>query len=359
MAGLDFLVARNDLRRTRIAPAELPDLRDGAVLLEIDRFGFSTNNVTYASLGEAMRYWQFFPGPQGWGRVPVWGYARISDSTCDGLETGERVFGYLPMSTHLVVSADGVTDRGFVDAAPHRAELPAVYQRYLRVRSDARDAGSEDQQALWLPLFMTSFGAADFIADRDLFGAERVVISSASSKTAMGTAFLLQEQFDPGDLVALTSERHVVFAERTGYYGRVLSYRELRALASGPPLVLLDFAGNTGLVAELQRELGDRLRHTVVIGATHWEERDAGIPLDRSNADFFFLPPWMEKRRREWGPGAFGRRYDEAWARFLPTVGRWMTVERRRGPDAVERVYRSMLEGNVDPSVGHILSLAR
>lgn len=98
-SGLDFVVARDDLRLTRFAPAQQPDnseLRRGEVLLQIERFGFSANNITYATLGEAMRYWQFFPAPAGWGRVPVWGYAAVAASAHDELEVGERVFGYLP-----------------------------------------------------------------------------------------------------------------------------------------------------------------------------------------------------------------------------------------------------------------------
>lgn len=358
--GLDFLVARDDLRRTRFVEAPVPDAGDLArdeLLLEVEKFGFSANNITYATLGEAMRYWQFFPGPDGWGRVPVWGYARVARSANDAIDVDERVFGYLTMSTHVRVLADRVSANGFVDAAPHRAELPAVYQRYTRLgAAEAQDA-SEEQRALWLPLFMTSFGAADFLADRNLFGGEQVVFSSASSKTAIGTAFLLARWLPDVECVALTSSRNVSFTERTGYYGRVLAYEDLDHLAPDAPLVFVDFAGNDRLVADVRRHAGANLRRTVVVGATHWDRRETGRPLAGPGADFFFLPPWMEKRRAEWGTGEFARRYDQAWATFLPTVERWMRVERQCGPAAVEAVYRSTLEGDVDPAVGHMLSL--
>ena len=42
------------------------------------------------------------------------------------------------------------------------------------------------------PLFITSFMLADFLQDNAFFGARQVVVSSASSKTAYGTAFCLQ-----------------------------------------------------------------------------------------------------------------------------------------------------------------------
>jgi Protein of unknown function (DUF2855) len=359
-SGLDFLVARDDLRRTRFAPAQQPDnseLRRGEVLLQIERFGFSANNITYATLGEAMRYWQFFPAPERWGRVPVWGYAAVAASAHDELEVGERVFGYMPMSTHLTVIADRVNAGGFVDASPHRADLPAVYQRYLRLGTRSGDPRSEHLQALWRPLFMTSFGAADFLADGGASDAERIVVSSASSKTAMGIAFLLAQSHQGIGAVGLTSPGHVRFAERTGYYDRVIAYDDLHELSPDEPFLFVDVAGDDGLLSELRRLAGDRLRRNVIVGATHWQQRAVSAPVGGGDAEFFFLPPWMEKRRREWGSGEFARRYDEAWGAFRPTVESWMQIHHRGGRDDVEAVYRRALDGDVDPAAGLILSL--
>jgi hypothetical protein len=359
-SGLDFLVRREDLRRTRFARAEVPDgseLRSGEVLLEIESFGFSANNITYATLGETMRYWQFFPAPEGWGRVPVWGYASVAVSAHHELEVGERVFGYLPMSTHVTVIADQVYARGFSDAAPHRADLPAVYQRYMRLGTATEDARAEDHQALWRPLFMTSFGAADFLADRSVFGAERIVVSSASSKTAMGIAFLVTRGVDAIRIVGLTSRRNVAFTKRTGYYDRVIAYDELHELSAHAPLLFVDLSGDDRLLSELRRLAGDRLHGTVMVGATHWEQRRVDTRLGEGEAELFFLPPWMEKRRSEWGSGEFMRRYDESWGAFLPTVERWMRIQHRSGRDDIEAVYRRTLAGDVDPAVGLMLSL--
>ena len=78
--ALDFLVNRQDLRQFKLVPATAPaeiDLLPGQVLLSISMFGFTSNNVTYAAFGEAMQYWAFFPAPEGWGRIPVWGYGDV------------------------------------------------------------------------------------------------------------------------------------------------------------------------------------------------------------------------------------------------------------------------------------------
>jgi hypothetical protein len=217
----------------------------------------------------------------------------------------------------------------------------------------------EDQQALWRPLFMTSFGAADYLAENDLFGARAVALSSASSKTALGVAFLLSRERPSGcEVLGLTSPGNLAFCDRVGYYDNVLDYGDLRALSRETPTVLVDFAGDSKLLRELRRHLGPSLRQACIVGATHWEQREPGRDLGAADAEFFFLPPWLEKRRREWGPGEFGRRYGDAWSAFLPSAGGWLQIVRGDGPAAVEAVYRDLLEGRVDPAVGHILSLA-
>ena len=73
----DFLVKREDLRECRIAESEVADLAPGQALLRVDSFGLTANNVTYAVFGETMSYWDFFPAGEGWGRVPMWGFAEV------------------------------------------------------------------------------------------------------------------------------------------------------------------------------------------------------------------------------------------------------------------------------------------
>jgi hypothetical protein len=348
---MDFLVRRDDVRQFEATESPTPAPGPGEVVLRVDKFGFSANNVTYAAQGDAMRYWDFFPARGGWGRVPVWGYADVERSRHQAIHEGRRVFGYLPMSTHAVLRPDRITETGFVDSAPHRADLPGVYQRYSLV-SDPED---EDQEALWRPLFMTSFGAADFLAEHDLFGARTVVFSSASSKTALGTAFLLSH--GGSDLIGLTSAANVDFCRRVGYYDEVLPYEQLGSLSRETPTPLADFAGNDRLLGELRRHLGPSLSQACVVGATHWEDRDPGSELGGGDTEFFFLPPWIEQRRRDWGRGEFGKRYASAWSEFLPSAKSWLKIVHGNGPAAVEAVYREVLEGRSDPSVGHILSL--
>ena len=85
----DFLVKRDDLRECRVAESEPPAVEPGQALLRVDSFGLTANNVTYAVMGEAMSYWDFFPAEDGWGRVPMWGFAEVERSEAEGVEAGD------------------------------------------------------------------------------------------------------------------------------------------------------------------------------------------------------------------------------------------------------------------------------
>ena len=178
-------MARDDLGKTTVTENATPALVDGEALLRVDRVGLTANNVTYAVLGEAFRYWEFFPTEPGRGVVPLWGFAEIVESRVDGLRTGDRVYGYLPSASHLVVRPGRVDERRFRETAEHRATLPSPYNTYALTTGDpAYEPDRENLQVLFRPLFWTSFMLADWLIDNAAMRAHRIVLSSASSKTA-------------------------------------------------------------------------------------------------------------------------------------------------------------------------------
>lgn len=218
-SSTDFLVNRRDLHETRFADTPM-SLESGQVLVRIDRFALTANNITYGAFGDAMMYWNFFPAPDGWGRIPVWGFANVVETRHEYLKIGERLYGYFPMSTHLVIQPARVTAASLFDGAAHRQKMAAVYNSYTRVSADAGyNASREGQQALLRPLFTTSFLIEDLLADNDVFGARQVVISSASSKTSLGLAYLLHTQRKGQvEVIGLTSKANTAFVDATGYY---------------------------------------------------------------------------------------------------------------------------------------------
>lgn len=360
-SACDFQVARNNLHDCRfVAPALSPaaPLLADEVQLRVDKFAFTANNISYAVFGEAMAYWQFFPAPEGWGRIPVWGFAEVQASRHPQVREGERLFGYLPMSTHLRLLAGKVSERSLQDVSPARAKLSPVYSSLSRV---LRDPGyfpaRENEQALLRPLFMTAFLIDDFLDEQAAFGAEQLLLSSASSKTALGLASLLRRR-RRAEVIGLTSAGNVAFCQRSGYYDRVLAYEQLPALGAARPSAFIDMAGDGGLLRAVHSQFGERLRYSCMVGGTHWQQRETQSQLPGPRPEFFFAPTQLRKRQKEWGAAGLEERYAQAWRPFLLSVGAWMRVVHRQGAAAVEKVYRDVLDGHSPPEVGYILSLA-
>src|SRR6516164_5627274 len=152
MQATDFVVSKNDLKQCRVIETRLPGtdaLPAEALLVKVDRFAFTANNITYAMLGDQMKYWQLFPAPKDFGNIPVWGFGEVIASKHPGVAVGERLFGYLPMATHLVIEAVDVSKRALRDGAEHRKQVSPVYNLYSRVTGEPAFAGHQgDLQAL-------------------------------------------------------------------------------------------------------------------------------------------------------------------------------------------------------------------
>ena len=358
---MELEVDRGDLRHVRFADAGPEPLGPGEVRLRIDAFGLTSNNITYAVFGDAMGYWQFFPGPDEdgthWGRLPVWGFAEVTESSVAGVDEASRLYGYLPLADELIVRPGRVDGTGFSDLAPHRQPLPSVYNRYSFVdRDPVYHPGREPQQMLLWPLFVTSFVVDDFLGDHGMFDSACVLISSASAKTSIAAAFLLAGR--PGlEVVGLTSPANLEFVSSLDCYDRVLAYSGVQSLAP-VGACYIDVAGNQDVTGDVHRHLGDRLRYSMIVGDTHWESPTASTgSLPGPRPTFLFAPDQIAKRRQEWGRDGFELAVSRAWDRFSPWTDGWLDIREVSGANAVESAYRALLDGRVDPRVGEVCSL--
>jgi hypothetical protein len=321
----------------------------------VDLFGLTTNNITYAVMGEAMNYWNFFPAEDPWARMPVWGFADVVASEADGVPEGTRVFGYLPPASHLVVRPDRPSETDFVDATPHRQELPAAYNRYLRTDgNEMYEKENEDYEMLLWPLYFTSFLIDDFLDDEEMFGAKTAILSSASSRTSSALAYLLDKR-DGVEVVGLTSPGNAEFTESLGVYDKVVPYEELDTLER-EPAVYVDMSGDAKVRSAVHGHFGDELKHDAAVGITHHEDLGGGSELAGPQPVFFFAPTRLEKRAEDWGPDGVNERLAETWPPYVEWLRGWLQVEHGSGADDVERIYRDLLDGKSDPAVGHVLS---
>ncbi len=349
-----LLVNKNDLADVRWQESEVPAAgTDTNVVLRIDKFALTANNITYAVAGESMQYWQFFPTEAGWGRVPVWGFGTVIDSTHPEVGVGERFYGYFPVGSHLAIQAE-VTSQGMVDVAPHRQALAKVYNQYSR-------AGTEDERAdaaemVYRPLYMTSFMLADFAANNDNFGAGDIVLTSASSKTSLGLAYLLHAAGEVR-VVGLTSSKNVAFVESLGCYHEVVTYDDVTNLDASRASMIIDMAGNGAALAAVHNHFADQLKYSCLVGATHWDARAGASDMAGPKPELFFAPAHIEARSKELGPAELQRRFGEAWAGFVDKAGDWIEIAALQGTGDVEKYYLDLLADRVNPAQAAILSV--
>ncbi|NKC01199.1 MAG: DUF2855 family protein [Pseudomonadales bacterium] len=340
-----FLTQRNDLTQSTIIDCEPLSAKPGEVVLQVDRFALTANNITYGVAGDMIGYWQFFPAEGDWGRIPVWGMATVSASEHPSVNVGDRYYGYFPMSSELLVKPEKINARGFVDAVEHRSQLPAVYNQYTLVSIETGFAPNLDNHAmLYRPLFTTSFVLDDFFADNDFFGASQIILGSASSKTAFGLAFMLRKRAGL-QVIGLTSSANVAFVNNLGLYDEVRTYDDVEAIKSAPS-AYIDMAGNRGVLSRVHHHLNEQLRNSCGVGITHWEDRDGEAPesLPGAKPSMFFAPSQIMKRHEELGGAVYQQQIAEATSEFLEQVDAWVKIEEHPLAE-VQSVYETVLNG--------------
>lgn len=345
MNGWDLLVDRADLRKTAFVASDpgVP-LADGEALLEVESFALTANNVTYGAVGDQIGYWKFFPAPEGLGRIPVWGYARVIRSNAADAPEGLRLFGYWPMSSHTVARLQK-RPSGYVETSAHRAELPPTYNAY----QVAEPAADDDWRSLLRPLFMTSFLLDDQIADTN---PKTLVLSSASSKTAMGLAWLARKRGIR--VIGLTSPGHLDLVKSLGLYDEVVAYEAIRTLSPSGPAAYVDFAGRSAVSKDVHETFGDALKTSTVVGVTHWEAIGGPPQTVGPPQVFFFVPDRIRQLLKDWGPGELDARFQAALKDFIAGNG-WLTLKHHTGPDALQALYGEVVAGKVKPEEGHIV----
>ncbi|GBG27630.1 Hypothetical Protein FCC1311_038532 [Hondaea fermentalgiana] len=368
----EFLVGRDALSRTQVRQRTALEIREGEVLVEIEKCAFTANNVTYGLSGENMRYFDFFPtGSAYLAAIPSWGIARVVVSRAEGIRVGERLYGFLPYAQYAVLKASTVRPNQFIDLSPHRRDLARIYNTYSRIDAQqdplyvSRDL--EDLMILMRPLFLTSWLLMDYAAN-DMANESQgtVLLTSASSKTAIGMAYLLKyhrPENSNADLrtVGLTSASNVDFVKRIGLYDEVVAYDDAETFLGASNENAEAMRKHKGLLVDMSGN--GKVLQTVLsclpnasccrVGLTHWDQDSQGP------GKFFFAPTYAEEVVRRIGAATFDKTTRESFAAYLEDVKRnnWCQVQKVVGADALKREFTSALETGFDPSQGMVVTL--
>jgi len=236
-----FEVSKAYLGKTRLTLIDTEQvLANNEVLLKVDKFALTANNISYGVAGDTLGYWRFFPtqfdennkavDSSTWGRLPVMGYADVIASNCNEVAIGERVWGFFPMASHVKVLAGKIHLSGFSDISEYREGLAPLYAAFERVSHNPfYNVSNEDFDILLRGLFTTSWLVDDFMYDNNYFNAQQYLITSASSKTSIALAFAIQARGEK-PAIGITSSNNKAFVESLGCYDNVVSYDDIRHL---------------------------------------------------------------------------------------------------------------------------------
>ena len=359
-----FQVKKDTFFSSRLVdmPETALQIKEGEVLVKVDKFAYTSNNITYAVAGDMLGYWQFFPptgaDADGWGVIPVWGFADIVESKTEGIPVGERLFGYFPPATFLKMEPTHVSDKRFVDGIAHRSKLPQGYNLYRRVNAEPDYSAAMDKERMLLfPLHLTSFCLWDLLQDKAWYGAKQILVLSASSKTSIGLGYALQADTTTPPVVGITSQKNLETVQKLAIYDSMLTYDTLTQIDASVPTVIVDMSGNNSVLVELHTLLGDNMKFTINVGITHWTHARPKKGIIKERSEFFFAPGHIQKRLKEWGPAGF----DQKIATFMRTAAtktkEWLTYRKVDGLQGLAKIHQDVCNGEIPADEGLIVEL--
>lgn len=339
-------------------------LPEGQIRVDIGPFALTANNVTYMVTGDQIGYWSVFDPTaydltkdKSQGRMPVWGYGRVRESNYPGINVGENLYGFFPIAKSMDMQPGKLTAHGFTDIAAHRSGLHSLYSGYSFTKADPSYGVHANLQPVLRPLFTTSFLIDDFLADEGFFDAEQVLLLSASSKTALGTAYCLKAR-GALPVVGLTSEGNKAFVKGTDFYNEVFTYDTITDMNPDLKTVVVDMSGNMGVIGILEDHFEENLTYICRVGISHWQEAAKAPPKRTATPTaFFFAPDRAKHRIADWGQAGFAKNLGARWMPFLESAQEWLTIENQTGVEFVLENYKDLLNGQSGPSKGYLFTL--
>lgn len=242
----------------------------------------------------------------------------------------------------------------------------------------------EDLTMLYRPLFWTSFWCEDWLNASRYRGASRILISSASAKTAFCLAYLIRKRkatlgssSSMRQVVGLTSRKNFEFTKDLGLYDYVLEYDgfENAIVISEPSQkwIYIDLAGNESLNSRVTKHFSDAkldLVGSVALGLTNlspssksnsmaeWTTNEFSSQSAPSTLERFFTPEWLARRMKQLSVEEITRLQKHAWSGLMQDYKTWgITIRRVCGAQNVKRAYEEVVRSGIPPDQGLIWSM--
>ncbi|KAI1405228.1 hypothetical protein F4819DRAFT_444506 [Hypoxylon fuscum] len=300
--------------------ATFPPLGESSLRIRTEALCLTSNTFTYCRLGHLLAWWDVHPIPPNtpapyndtsvYGRINCWGYAKVLESTFDGVPKGSYVWGYQPIGTlpqDITVKTGNVPGQVICTDAFRQKQLP-FYNRYtvfpaslskeIEAKSDSIAYG-----ALVRVMHLTGYVMTEFMfppnpkdsvslkpEQADLTDAT-VITFAPGSKVGLAFTQLLRSSArtgsKPSKIIGAASEYALAFVQSTGSYDDVASTSDdpLAVLSRlGVPkdgkVVIYDFGGRAGVAMKWAAAIKSAYANTlfVAIGVEVSDPTAAGAP---------------------------------------------------------------------------------
>jgi hypothetical protein len=267
------------------------------------------------------------------------------------------VWGFFPYTNYHKIKVGKVSPNSFSDIGEHRSGHAPVYCQFDRASTNPiYEQGREDQDSLLRGLYLTSWLVEDFLSVNQQFGAASCLITSASSKTSIALAHAVKAR---GVLqsIGITSARNVAFCEGLGCYDQVVTYDNCAAELPVAPAVVVDMAGSAEVLSAIHHHFGDQLKHSCLIGATHYSETGSLEGLPGAKPEFFFAPTHIQTRSVDLGAATLMGMLGLSYSNFRRFCDTWLQYDCAQGPTEAIAAYQRVLNGVASPDTGQLIDL--
>lgn len=342
----------------RVIEVPTKKIEQGEVRIDVERFSFTANNITYAVLGDYLKYWSFFPAinqdgsdaSSEWGQIPVWGFGIVTESKSEQVPVGKRFFGYFPPAQECVMKPTNIANGTFIDGSEHRAHLPAGYNIYRS--APTQDTQADNERSMLFPLFVTAYSIHDLLSNKDWVGAEQVLVISASSKTSIGVAYALRGDEHAPESVGLTSTRNLTSVASLELYDTVIDYNSVSDIDASKATIIVDMSGNKSLLSELHQHLANSMKYTLNVGITHWNDLNEVTGINAERSEQFFAPGHIQEMIKRMGPQDFQSQSGQFINDSALKTRSWLHCKELAGLTKLSEVYQDVCLGNIDADTG-------
>ena len=201
--------------------------------------------ITYYSGGYILQDIGTFVDPKGaqntkaFKTAPCWGRCKVYRSNHPQIEEGSTYYGFWPMAAYSVRRVCDVDSTGFIAYN----DLPSFTgpKEWLKLigMNDTENLYALENYEYW----KIGITYARELQDMNYFGAQQLVISSASSASGQCIAMSLKELNPSFKVVGLTSQRNYDFVKQFPFFDEVYAYEDVTSSPNTDKSLYFDALG--------------------------------------------------------------------------------------------------------------------